>query len=215
VTFPQQQQDAPVEQQFDIDSVFDSAGGGSGAPSYEWPSQIDPRNKNRIVPVIGSVVQGTITDIFVTVVKDATTKAPKLNKKQQQQPQVNLTLQTDLRNWDMCKNIPLVDPADSNSPQKDPAEDTGERRIYVKYRMLDALARAIKGSPQQKGGPRVGAKVAVRVKDLTYDKDPLRHPLPDYDAAYEPPVSGPADGIFAQAESAAWTAPAASDEAPF
>lgn len=210
------------EQVFDLDSVFDNAGGGDGAPSFEWPAELrQPGNK--VVPIIGGSIVGEITDIYVTVVKDATTKQPKVNKNGKQMPQVNLTVQTELRNWQGCKKIPLVDPNDPSKGEKPASEDTGERRIYVKYRMLDALARAIKASDQKTGGPRKGAKVAVKLTELIENGSP--NPLPDYEAQYRPPVSGPADNLFDQAAAAApaappaaadpWSTATSTDEPPF
>jgi hypothetical protein len=217
--------DTATEQQFDLDDVFDRAGGGSGAPSFAWPLQDDPRKPDRKVPVIGGSIQGEITDIYVTVVKDPDKdNAPKLDKNGKQQPQVNLTIQTTQRNWEGCKNVPT----NEDGTAKDPAEDTGERRIYVKFRMLDALAKAIKESEQKKGGPRKGAKVAVRVKDLQYSTNLMRHPLPDYEAKYVPPVETPADDMFTQqqdqmaaaastadASQDPWASAAGGDEPPF
>lgn len=215
------EQNQQVEEQvFDLDAVFDNAGGGGGgAPSFEWPTQIDPRNKNRVVPVIGGEIVGEITDVYVSVVKDATTKLPKLNRKGAQMPQVNLTVKTNLRNWEGCTKVPLSDPDDVNSAPADPAEDTGERRIYVKYRMLDAVAAAIQKSDQKKGGPRKGAMIAVKVSDLTYDKDPLRHPLPDYEAQYKAAPEDPAADVFNAASATQGKDPFAgastTDEPPF
>lgn len=197
-------------QDFDLDDVFNNAGGGGGAPSFEWPSQQDPENRTRFVPVVGGEIVGEITDIYVTVVTETKdgVRQPRLNKRGKQMPQVNLTVQTTLRNWDGCKSIPV----DEDTQQPLPAsEDTGERRIYVKYRMLDALAKAIKESPQKRGGPRVGAKIAVQVSNLEYDKkDKTRHPLPDYKAKYRPPAEDPAGAVFdqANAQQAAQSAPA-------
>lgn len=179
------------EQQFDLDAVFDAAGGGSGAPSFQWP---EDANRN---PQVGASISGTITDIFVTVVRDAQTKQPKVNKAGRQMPQVNITLQTDLRNWQGVKRVPLNNPDDPNSGPKPPSEDTGERRIYVKYRMLDALAKAIKESSQGGGGPRKGARCAVRVSGL--QQTSYLNPLADYQAKYEPPA--PTDAAWEQATS--------------
>lgn len=219
-----QNTDVEVEQ-FDIDDVFDNAGqGGSGAPSYEWPKQPDPKNKNRNVPIIGGDVVGEIVDIYVTVVKDPQNdNKPKLDKRGRQQPQINLTLQTEYRNWERVVNIPTADDGETELP---PEEDTGLRRIYVKHRMTDAIAAAIKASGQKPlpgkkgpGGPRKGAKVAVKVTDLIYSADKLRHPAPDYEAQYKPPVEvsaqeQQADDAFAAHES---SAPAAGwgDDPPF
>lgn len=191
------------EQSFDLDALFDSSGGGSGAPSFAWPADArNPRN-----PQIGGSIAGEITDVFVTVVKDAQTREPKLNKRGQQMPQVNVTIKTALRNWDGCKAVPV----DPDTKQELPAsEDTGERRIYVKYRMLDAVAKAIKSSEQGRGGPRVGAKLAVKLTALQ-DTGQL-NPLPDYEARYEPPAADPAADVFNAAQTdGGLRAPAAAD----
>lgn len=184
-----------------LDDIFDSAGGGSGAPSFAWP--VDPANPR--LPAIGGAIQGEITDVYVTVVKDAQTKEPKLNKNGQTSHQVNVTIQTSLRNWEGCKSVPV----DEETKQPKPAsEDTGLRRIYVKYKMLDAVAAAIQGSAQGKGGPRVGAKIAVKVKALI-DVGQL-NPLTDYEAKYLPPAADPAADVFAQQQAA----PAPQQQAP-
>lgn len=197
------QQDQVEEQVFDIDAAFDSAGGGSGAPSFQWPS--DPATNHKH-PLIGGTISGEIVDIFATVVKDATTRIPRVNKNGQQMPQFNITLKTDLRNWEGVNKIPLVDPQNPNSGPKPASEDTGERRIYVKYRLLDAISRAIKAAGQKKangdvgGGPRVGAKLRVRLTKLEDKGAP--NPLPDYEAQYVlAPEAAPTDGAWETATS--------------
>lgn len=188
-------QNTVAEQTFDIDATFDSAGsGGSGAPSFAWPA--DPRNPRD--PLIGGEIVGEITDIFATVVKDAKTKQPKVNKRGQQMPQFNLTIKTSLRNWEGCKSVPVDEETNAPLPA---SEDDGSRRIYVKYRMLDALAKAIRESEQGKGGPRIGAKVSVKVTALE-DVGQI-NPLPDYEARYRPaPEEAKNDAAFDQAAAA-------------
>lgn len=182
-----------------LDDVFAQAGGGSGAPSYAWP-------KDGKAPKIGHVVSGEITDLFLTVVKDADTGDPKLDKNGRTQPQVNVTLQTTLRNWEGVINVPK----DEQGNTLPASEDTGLRRIYVKHRMLDAVARAIKESEQKSGGPKVGARLAVKVKGaLNTGK---LNPLPDYDARYEPP-SG-VDEAFRQATESTPRTPTAQGKDP-
>ena len=183
-----------TDQVFDIDAAFDNAGGGSGSPSYAFPKQDDPRNANRKIPVIGGGVVGTITDIYQTVVKDPDKdNEPKLDKRGRQQPQFNITLQTEFRNWDRCVNVPTAEDGVTPLPAD---QDTGERRIYVKHKMIEAVAKAIKASEQGKGGPQIGAKLGVKVSDLTYHADKMRHPLPDYEAQYRPPVDTGFDAAF-------------------
>ncbi len=207
-----------TDQVFDIDSSFDNAGSGSGIPSYAFPKQDDPKNANRKVPVVGGGVVGVITEIYQTVVKDPDNdNKPKLDKRGRQQPQFNITLQTDFRNWDRCVNTPTEEDGVTALPTD---QDTGERRIYVKHRMIDAVAKAIKGSEQGRGGPKIGAKLGVKVTDLTYPTDKMRHPLPDYEAQYRPPADSFGDSTFDAAGSAPADPPAApaqafSEEPPF
>lgn len=166
----------------DLDSEFDQrGGGGTGAPSYDFPTEIQ---RGKIVPVVGHVVQGQIVDIFATWVKDAQTSELKLDKNGQKQRQINFTLQTEFRNWERAKS-----PGKDEDGKELPAsEDTGLRRVYAKYRMLDAAAGAVRKSPQGRGAPKIGGHLAFRVKDLIWDeKNKTRNPLPDYEAKYEPP----------------------------
>lgn len=213
----------PDGQVFDIDAAFDGAGSGSGAPSFKWPKHEDPTGADRKVPIIGGSIVGVITDIYATVVKDPEKKdsdgnpLPKLDRRGRQQPQFNLTLQTSLRNWEGVVNVPTAEDGVTPLPASD---DTGERRIYVKYKLLEAIAKAIQASEQGKGGPKIGAKLGVKVKDLIYSSDKMRHPLPDYEAQYWPPVESFGDDAFDSAAAGpagsepAGSAPA-SDEPPF
>lgn len=182
-----------------LDDVFDSAGGGSGAPSYDWPK--DGKN-----PRIGAMITGEVVDLFRTVVKDAQTKEPKLDKNGNEQTQVNITIQTNLRNWESVTNVPK----DEEGNELPASEDTGLRRIYCKYRMLQATAQAVRESDQKKGAPKIGGKLAVRVKGLV-DVGQLNK-LPDYEAKYQPPVAdamGDAFDVPAQGAPAAAAAAAA------
>lgn len=170
----------------DLDDVFNQqTEGGGGAPSFAFPKELGRNNK--VVPVIGSMVVGEITGLFKTVVKDIDTGEPKLDKNGNQQSQVNITLKTDLRNWEAT----IKPGKDEDGNELPPSADEGLRRIYAKHRMLQAIAKAVKDAGQT-GAPKVGGKLAVRVKDLQWDeKNTARNPLPDYDAKYEPPTVAP------------------------
>lgn len=185
-----------------LDSIFEqqAAGGGGGAPSYAFPKV---QERGKLVPQVGHVVQGTITDIFATVVKDIDTGDPKRDKNGNEQPQINITLETTFRNWEAA-----IKPGKDEEGNELPASaDEGQRRIYAKHRMLQAIAKAVKESGNS-GAPKVGGKLAVRVKGLVWDeKNPTRNPLPDYDAVYKAPEPGQvaADAAF---NAAAVTEPA-------
>ena len=183
--------------QQDLDDVFaQQSGGGAGAPSYEFPKVAE---RNKLVPEVGHVVQGEVVALFKTVVKDAQSGEVKLDKNGNQQPQVNITLKTEFRNWERATK-----PGKDDDGNELPAsEDVGERRIYAKYRMLQAIAKAVKEATGKPGAPREGGILAVRVKGLEWppSNQSARNPLPDYEARYTPPApkNEAADSAFAQA----------------
>lgn len=194
-----------------MDDLFNgaSAGSGGGAPSYAFPKELGRNNK--VVPVIGSTIAGEIEGLFRTVVKDIDTGDPKLDKNGNEQPQVNITLKTSLRNWDST----IKPGKDEEGNELPPESDEGLRRVYAKHRMLQAIAKAVKESGNT-GAPKVGGKLAIKVTNLIWDeKNTARNPLPDYEARYVAPDPGAAgmndafDGAAAQQEQAAPAAPAA------
>lgn len=187
----------------DLDSIFDSAGsgGGGGAPSYDWP--LDTSRYPDRVPIIGSVIQGTIVDVYLTIINDFETGKPKLDKNGKEQNQVNLTLETALRNWADVK--PDKIPTDETTGQQLPASaDTGLRRIYATYVMLEEIAQAVRDSEQKRGAPKIGGKLAVKLTGLrdTGKGNPLR----EYKAVYKAPSA--ADNVFDTAGQAPAAAPA-------
>lgn len=178
--------------QADLDAIFAAqAGGASGVPSYGFDKVVE---RNKIVPVIGQVVQGEVVDLFPTVVKDIDTGEPKLDKNGKKQDQINITIRTADRNW-----AHTINPGKGEDGEELPPEaDEGLRRIYAKHRLLQAIAKAVAKATGTAGAPKPGGKLAIKVKSLEWDeKNPTRNPLPDYEAFYEPP--NPADAAFAQA----------------
>lgn len=190
-----------TEQQHD--DFFDGVGGG-GAPSFKWGA-------------INSGIKGEIVDQYRTVVTtpDGTRKTYDDGR---EIPQLNVTLKTDLRNWDKVTKIPT----DPETGQEKPAsEDDGTRRIYVKYDMRRAIAVAVKAQGER--GLSNGGTLAVKKSgEKPTNKG---NPLPLYEARYTPPSASsdffpeeqqaPAAEQQPQAQAAPPAQPAQDDEPPF
>lgn len=178
------------------DDFFDGVGEG-GAPSYNWGP-------------VGDVIRGEVVDQYRTVVTD-----PSGNKKTYSDgseiPQLNVTIKTDLRNWEKCKKVP-TDP-ETGQP-KPPSEDDGTRRIYVKYDMRRAVAVAVKAAGQRSLSN--GSILAVKHSgDKPTNKG---NPLPLYEARYTyqaPPVDDFADQPSAPQGTPANAGGGWGDEPPF
>lgn len=194
------------------DNFFNENGGPSakGAPSFKFKET-------------GSLVRGKVVDTFQTFVThvqdvkgtDIKKGDPKLDSKQRKQPQLNVTLQTSLRNWEDVARIP----EDEDGKQLPPEEDTGLRRIYVKHRMITAIREALEaakapGLKLQKGGD-------LAVKKTGEEDIGQMNGLPLYAAKYAAPEPG--EDFFTEEskteapkseEKAAETQPAKSSDEP-
>lgn len=185
------------------DDFFDGVGGG-GAPSFKFNG-------------INTGVRGTIVDQFRTTVTSPSGEV-KTYDDGRAIPQLNVTLQTDLRNWDKVTKVPT----DEDGNAKPASEDDGLRRIYVKYDMRRAIAVALQ-SAKAVGGLKNGGELAV--KQSGEKPTNKGNPLPLYEARYTAPSAtdeffgGGADSAPAQpaaqpamASAAATPTPAAAQE---
>lgn len=136
-----------------LDDFFEqnvSTGGGPGHPSPKF----DKVGDKIAGYIVGSVREGVVT------IKD--TPDPKLDKNGNTMPQLAITLQTDLRNWDNA-NRPGRDEDGNDLP---PSEDTGLRTIYVKYSsQITKLNEAIRKANSTKKISELlveGAKVGMQ-----------------------------------------------------
>lgn len=178
----------------------ENAGQGGGAPSFKFGD-------------IGSGVIGTVVSQKQAVVKDIKTREPKLDKNGNQQPQLNVVLQTELRNWDKVAKIPK----DANQQELPASEDTGLRAVYVKHRMIDAVFNALKadGAKKLETGGVLGVKKSGEIPTA------FENGIPEYQAKYTKPApSAASDSFFDSAASATPTpepvaAQSQSDEPPF
>lgn len=154
-----------------------------GAPSFSWGDA-----------EIGAVVQG---EILATKQQDQTVIGtnppepiidPKTGKPKQQ---LQVILQTELRNFDGCsKQRP---PSDPQGNRLDPATDDGKRAIYVKGWMVGAVGDAVKATTGKVGPPVTAGHLAVRLTERVPTQK--GHPYNKYAARYQapPPVAAGAD----------------------
>lgn len=177
-----------------------AGGGGTGAPAFKFDQN-------------GSGVIGTVVDLWETFVTIKGTKDPKLDKNGDKQPQLVVTLQTELRNWQGLAKIPVDD--DGNA--RPASDDDGKRSVWVKYQMIRAIADALVktgGDELLQKGLEKGGKLGVR----KIDEQDLGggNSMFVYDAVYTPPVQAAGGEMFGQANAAqqAAQAPTAPPAAP-
>lgn len=96
---------------------------------------------------IGSSIVGRIVSTFPAIVTDPgkAGNPPKPDKNGKLQPQLNVTLQTGYRGWAGCPKFPTQGQGADKQP-RDPATDDGKRRIFAKYRLLNAFGIALQNT---------------------------------------------------------------------
>lgn len=180
---------------------FDGIGGGSGAPSA-------------VLANPGDYVHGEIVEMFkrpyVPYENRASGKPAKREDGSDVQ-QLVIILQTENRNWANVSKIPVVDPSDANSPEKDPSEDDGKRAVYVPEgkNIQFAIGRAVAsvGKPFE-----VGGTLGVKIDNL---RDTGKgNPLKEHAAVYKPKADNFFAGTPAQEQAPAQPQQQAAPEQP-
>ena len=156
--------------------------GGNYAPSFKF----DP---------IGANVAGEILSIDQQDQTDFDDPTKKLyddrgNVKQQLQ----IILQTPLRNWQGVAKIPSDQ--ETGQPQP-PSMDDGRRAIYVKGWMIGAVGDAVEKATGLRAAPQVGGRLAVRFAKTQPPRSGRGQDMKLYEAVYVPP--NPSDPMFQQA----------------
>lgn len=146
------------------DDFFDGVG-GSGAPGFKFAG-------------VNSGIKGTVVDQYRTFVTEPGSREPKKYADGTEIPQLNVTLQTDLRNWDKVTKVP-TDP--ETQQEKDPSEDTGLRRIFIKYDMRRAVGAAL----QAAGVRALETDGVLAVKQTGEKATGKANGLPLYEARYQ------------------------------
>jgi len=195
-----------------VDDFFDGVG-QKGAPSFKFNG-------------VNTGVKGTVVDQYATFVTEPGSREPKTYADGSPIPQLNVTLQTDLRNWQGVAPKSIPKDKDTQQPLA-PSEDDGKRRIYVKYQMRNAVGAAL----QAAGVKKLETGGTLAVKQTGEQDQGKANPLPIYEARYTPPtpeedffqgdqggqdpwaVGGSSTGAAPQ--SAPASQPAANDEPPF
>lgn len=174
---------------------------GGGAPSFDFEKKI------------GNGVIGTIVKMEkVQQTKQGEPDVKLWFDKEETRPrmQLNVTLQTDLRNWASVTNIPKGD--DGND--KPGSEDDGTRRIYLKFKSQDAVGEALRKAGVK--GPQIGGRMGLKL--ISIDPNPNGPgKIHDYAAVYEPPTGaeGFEFGGDKEAKAEPQGAPQVADEPPF
>ena len=153
-----------------IDTFFS----GGGGRSVSWKDK-----------PVGSTVSGVVEAVHPPQqVTDPVDGKPKF-KRDGTTPimQVRIDLQTEYRNWEMCR------------PPEDPAEtDDGRRSLYCGGWMVGAIGDALRKAGQ-KGSPQEGGKLSVTLTERTPPDNPALNPTNKFLAEYTPP-SAQATGEF-------------------
>jgi len=111
---------------------------------------------------LGDQVGGEILEVKPGVVTDIGTTEPKLDKNGKTQPQLAITVQTSLRNWEHVK----TPPTDENNQPRPGADDDGRRRIYVKYASgVAALYAVLKAANATPADLREGAMFGAQFSE--------------------------------------------------
>lgn len=172
-----------------LDTFF-SGGGGRSVSWKERP--------------IGSKVSGTIEMVHPPQqVTDPVDGKPKY-KKDGVTPlmQVRIDLQTDFRNWEMCR-----------TPDDTSEGDDGRRSLYVGGWMTGAVADALRKAGRQ-GPPEVGARLTVVLTERTPADNPALNPTNKFAAEYVAPAAAATGDFFNGGQPAAAAAtPAAAPAA--
>lgn len=181
------------------DDFFDTYApeGGGGAPSFHFGN-------------LGDTVKGKIVSLrqmdqtyFGTKTPIPDPKRPGQNKKQLQ-----VILETPLRNWEGCKNNQS---SDQDGNLRPPSEDTGARAIYIKGWMIGAVADAVaKATDGKERAPRVGGMLAVQFSEA--EPTNKGNDLKKYAANYKAPAVGAE--LFEDAEEEKTTNAVAAANAP-
>jgi hypothetical protein len=123
----------------DYDDDF-MGGEGGGAPGFKFGAEIVGRGKKQTIT--SATVEGTIVDILKTQQKSMEDNEPLFWDDGKPRWQWNVTLQTNLRNWEHVTSVPSsVDDPDEDA---DPSEDTGLRRVFLKFKSHQAVKDAIR-----------------------------------------------------------------------
>lgn len=143
------------------DSIEDffaqAAGSGDFIPSYKFKGLNDK-------------VSGEIVDVQVGHAIKFKTKDEILRDKNGAPiPQVVITLQTALRDWDGVAQIPSNKDDNGHETPKPASDDDGKRKLYVKYGSnVDALRQAVEESGAAIAALKTkGSKLAMKLSKLT------------------------------------------------
>lgn len=168
---------------------------GGGAPSFDFDQKIGNG-------VIGTIVK--MEKVQQTKQGEPDTKLWFDAAETQPRMQLNVTLQTELRNWKGVKNVPK----DADGNEKPADEDDGTRRVYLKFKSQQAVGEALRKAGAT--SPKLGGRLGLKLSSISPNPNGPGK-IHDYEAVYEAPTG--AEGFDFGGSAEAEKAPAAKPEA--
>jgi hypothetical protein len=154
----------------DLNSFFS----GGGGRSVSWKDK-----------PIGSRVEGVVEFVHPPQqVTDPKTQEKKFKKNGDPIMQVRIDLQTDFRNFEMCRQ-----PDDPNEV------DDGKRSLYVGGWMTGAVGDALRKAGRQ-GAPEQDAKLSVTLTEREPNENRALNPTNKFTAEYTPPSAAATASYF-------------------
>lgn len=179
------------------DAQSGGSGGMPGAASFDF--------KGNTNEGIGYSVAGEIVDIFESQMTEKDPPhAKKFDKNGKAMKQVAVTLQTELRNWVGAKK-PWTDP-ETNQP----VEDTGLRKVYIRFQGARAVAEAIAAAGATFDDFVAGTGAKLYLKRIENDGN-----MNQFEARFAKGTKAPASDFLAEAAAPAQSAPPAAEASPW
>ena len=178
----------------DAASFFSSFTGGGGAPSFAFQN-------------LGDTVKGRVVSSKMMDQTKFGTDEKIPDGKGGFKKQLQVVLETSLRNWDGIKKTPT----DEDGQPRPASEDTGSRAIYVKGWMIGPVADALlKATGGERNFPVAGDILAVKFSEETPTNK--GNPLKKFAANAKAAPDG--FGDFAEAQEEKTAAATSAAEAP-
>lgn len=143
---------------------------GGGAPSFDFEKKIGNG-------VVGTIVK--MEKVQQTKQGDPDTKLWFDKEQTRPRMQLNVTLQTDLRDWKGCKV-----PTDAEGHDKPASEDDGTRRVYLKYKSQEAVGEALRKAGEKT--PKLGGRLGLKLTGIEPNPNGSGN-VHLYEAMYEAP----------------------------
>lgn len=144
---------------------------------------------------VGDIIKGTIVEEPVLIDQTVYNKPNELKRDKNGNvlKQLVVVLQTEHRNWDAA----LKPAKDADGNPRPPADDIGKRSLFVKFKLRDAIADALKAANAK--SLEVGGELAVA---FTAESEYNGYDVKEYQAQYKPPTNAASTDFFGETKKA-------------